>query len=195
MTAAERLLQLAGITGTAAVLLLSIGSGATAGELLASRSGLETGTAAEHLLAEGTITPELPEDVTANVSYGRQSYAIRKRAPSLPEIQRQAQEIIDRAKAPERENIAALQQDAAKVSALLQSAAAQIEHDGSEYQRRLAEYSALLLFSANLSAIQQAENLRMQMIEAQEQSVLIWQRIEEMDVVFITMTLIALDES
>lgn len=54
MTAGERLAQLAGFSGSAAALLLAIGTGATAGELLVSRSGLETGTAAEHLLAENT---------------------------------------------------------------------------------------------------------------------------------------------
>lgn len=52
MTAGERLRQLAGFSGSAAALLLAIGTGATAGELLVSRSGLETGTAAEHLLVE-----------------------------------------------------------------------------------------------------------------------------------------------
>lgn len=49
-TAAERLLQLAGTTGTAAALLLGIGAGATAGEALVAYSGLAEGSAAEHLL-------------------------------------------------------------------------------------------------------------------------------------------------
>lgn len=52
MTAAERLLQLAGATGTAAVLLLAIGTGVTSGEALVDYSGLTTGTAAEHLLTD-----------------------------------------------------------------------------------------------------------------------------------------------
>ena len=52
MTAAERLAYLAGTTGTAAALLLAIGTGATAGTALVDYSGLPTGTAAEHLLAE-----------------------------------------------------------------------------------------------------------------------------------------------
>ena len=52
MIAAERLLQLAGATGTAAVLLLSIGAGATAGDALVEYSGLESATASEHLLVD-----------------------------------------------------------------------------------------------------------------------------------------------
>jgi len=52
MTAGERLHQLAGISGTAAALLLAIGAGATTGAALVDYSGLATGTAAEHLLAE-----------------------------------------------------------------------------------------------------------------------------------------------
>lgn len=51
-TAGERLRQLAGFSGSAAALLLAIGTGATAGDLLASRSGVGTGTAAAHLLAD-----------------------------------------------------------------------------------------------------------------------------------------------
>ena len=52
MTAGDRLHQLAGISGTAAALLLAIGAGATTGAALVDYSGLATGTAAEHLLAE-----------------------------------------------------------------------------------------------------------------------------------------------
>jgi len=52
MTAAERLLHLAGTTGSAAALLLSIGAGATAGEALNDYSSIDTGSAAEHLLSE-----------------------------------------------------------------------------------------------------------------------------------------------
>lgn len=52
MTAAERLVQLAGRTGTAAALLLAIGTGATAGEALVNYSGLPSGTAAQHLLQD-----------------------------------------------------------------------------------------------------------------------------------------------
>lgn len=58
MTAGERLRQLAGQGGTAAALLLLIGSGATAGAALADYSGLPAGTAMEHLLAEA-VPPEL----------------------------------------------------------------------------------------------------------------------------------------
>lgn len=57
MTAAERLLQLAGTTGTAAALLLSIGAGATAGAALVSYSGLASGTAAAHLLTDRVQAP------------------------------------------------------------------------------------------------------------------------------------------
>lgn len=70
MTAAERLVALAGQGGTAAALLLAIGVGSTAGELLVSRSGLETATAAEHLLAEGT-----DENDSSGVEY-----VVRRRA-------------------------------------------------------------------------------------------------------------------
>jgi len=56
MTAAERLLQLAGITGTAGALLASIGTGITAGAMLVSRSTLASATAAAHLLDAGVQT-------------------------------------------------------------------------------------------------------------------------------------------
>ena len=52
MTAAERLLALSKTTGAAGALLLLIGSGATAGAALLDYSGLESATAAEHLLYE-----------------------------------------------------------------------------------------------------------------------------------------------
>lgn len=52
MTTGERLRGLAGVTGAAGVLLLLIGSGATAGAALVNYSQLPTGTASEHLLAE-----------------------------------------------------------------------------------------------------------------------------------------------
>ena len=52
MTAADRLLSLSGITGTASALLLAIGAGATTGDALADYSGLTTGTASEHILTE-----------------------------------------------------------------------------------------------------------------------------------------------
>lgn len=52
MTAGERLRALAGQDGTAAALLARIGAGATTGAALVNYSGLLTGSAAEHLLAE-----------------------------------------------------------------------------------------------------------------------------------------------
>ena len=52
MTAADRLLQLAGTTGTAAALLLLIGQGGTAGAALTDYSGLASDTAAAHLLTD-----------------------------------------------------------------------------------------------------------------------------------------------
>jgi hypothetical protein len=55
MTAAERLIALAGQTGTAAALLLLIGTGATAGEALVDYSELATGTAEQHLLVDKSI--------------------------------------------------------------------------------------------------------------------------------------------
>lgn len=51
MTAAERLLALAGTTGTAAALLLAIGTGATTGAALLNYSRLASGPASAHLLA------------------------------------------------------------------------------------------------------------------------------------------------
>lgn len=52
MTAGERLKLLAGKSGTAAALLLSIGVGSTAGAALADYSGLSSAPAAQHLLYE-----------------------------------------------------------------------------------------------------------------------------------------------
>ena len=52
VTAAERLLSLSKTTGAAGALLLLIGSGATAGAALLDYSGLESATAADHLLYE-----------------------------------------------------------------------------------------------------------------------------------------------
>ena len=53
MTAADRLKQLSKLAGvSAAVMLLTIGTGATAGEALVNYSGLSTGTATEHILGE-----------------------------------------------------------------------------------------------------------------------------------------------
>lgn len=52
MTTGERLRALAGQDGAAATLLTLIGAGATTGAALVNYSGLLTGSAAEHLLAE-----------------------------------------------------------------------------------------------------------------------------------------------
>ena len=52
MTAGERLQQLAGASGVAAALLLTIGAGSTSGAALVNYSELLTGTAAEHLLVD-----------------------------------------------------------------------------------------------------------------------------------------------
>lgn len=52
MTAADRLRLLAGTTGSAAALLLAIGSGSTTGDALLDYSSIDSGTAAEHLLTE-----------------------------------------------------------------------------------------------------------------------------------------------
>ncbi len=57
MTAAERLVALAGSTGTAAALLLMLASGATAGEALTAYSGLDGETAAVHLMTD-VVAPE-----------------------------------------------------------------------------------------------------------------------------------------
>jgi hypothetical protein len=48
---------LAGQDGQAGALLLMIGSGATAGAALVAYSGLSTGSAAAHLLAERSVSP------------------------------------------------------------------------------------------------------------------------------------------
>lgn len=60
ISAGQRLLQLAGITGTAGALLRSIGTGLTAGALLVSRSTLVTATAAAHLLDAGAAPAPAP---------------------------------------------------------------------------------------------------------------------------------------
>jgi len=61
MRAGARLAHLAGRSGPAAGLLLSIGTGgATAGAALAAYSGLAIGTAAAHLLAERHAVPPAP---------------------------------------------------------------------------------------------------------------------------------------
>jgi hypothetical protein len=52
VTAGERLVALAGHSGTAGALLLAIGSGATAGAALVNYSRLSSATAGEHLLVE-----------------------------------------------------------------------------------------------------------------------------------------------
>ena len=52
MTAAERLVELAGTGGTAGVLLLLIGTGGTAGAALVNYSGLPSATAAVHLMTD-----------------------------------------------------------------------------------------------------------------------------------------------
>lgn len=56
MTAGDRLKQLSGLAGvTAAVMLLTIGSGATAGAALVDYSKLPSATAAVHLLTDITV--------------------------------------------------------------------------------------------------------------------------------------------
>jgi hypothetical protein len=71
MTAGERLRQLAGFSGSAAALLLSLGTGATAGELLRSHSGLVTGTASEHILVEVNVPVVVPENKPPLLTGGR----------------------------------------------------------------------------------------------------------------------------
>lgn len=60
MTAGERLAALAGASGKASALLLVIGLGNTAGAALVDYSGLPSGTAAQHLLADGILQPFAP---------------------------------------------------------------------------------------------------------------------------------------
>ena len=52
ITASDRLVALSSQSGTAGHLLLLIGTGPTAGESLVNYSGLETGTAEEHLMLD-----------------------------------------------------------------------------------------------------------------------------------------------
>jgi hypothetical protein len=52
MTAAERLLYLAGTDGSAGSLLMMLASGSTSGEILVNYSGIESTTASDHLLYE-----------------------------------------------------------------------------------------------------------------------------------------------
>ena len=58
-TAAERLVSLAGVGGTAGALLLMIGAGATAGAALVNYSGLASATASEHLLVTHASPPSI----------------------------------------------------------------------------------------------------------------------------------------
>lgn len=53
MTTGEKLIALAGATGSAAALLMMIGSGATTGAALDDYSVITTGTAMEHLMDSG----------------------------------------------------------------------------------------------------------------------------------------------
>lgn len=82
MTAAERLVQLAGRTGTAAALLLAIGTGATAGEALVNYSGLPSGTAAQHLLWEHASLPSYQiEPVTVVSRYADDTVVVLLSTP------------------------------------------------------------------------------------------------------------------
>lgn len=71
-TAAERLVALAGTTGTAAALLLLIGTGPTAGDALVDYSGLSSGTAAEHILEEVQST----SDVSGGAGHPGSAYVL-----------------------------------------------------------------------------------------------------------------------
>ena len=64
MTAGERLRQIAGVGGTAAALLLVIGTGVTAGAALVDYSGLPSGTAAVHLMTDVAPLPPIPPVIT-----------------------------------------------------------------------------------------------------------------------------------
>lgn len=64
-TAAARLVSLAGTTGTAATLLLLIGSGATAGAALVNYSGLPSATAATHLLTDHAVVEDTDQGGSA----------------------------------------------------------------------------------------------------------------------------------
>lgn len=91
-TAGARLAQLAGISGAAGVLLLAIGSGATAGAALVNYSGLPSATAAQHLeftkTQKGGIVPYQDHD-----DRGRQAY-IRDIERRLSEVYREDDEKI-----------------------------------------------------------------------------------------------------
>ena len=82
MTAAERLVALAGSTGTAAALLLLLASGATAGEALTAYSGLDGETAAVHLMTDVMVPEEeIPTQPPFSLSHppvGR-DYVLRRR--------------------------------------------------------------------------------------------------------------------
>lgn len=89
ITAGERLRQLAGRDGAAGSLLLAIGAGATAGAILAGRSGLGSAAAWRHLLAEA------PAEAAANASLPSRSLR-RRRGPAT---------IIEPARARRRDDI------------------------------------------------------------------------------------------
>lgn len=60
MNTGQRLVELSGLSGlTAAQLLMSIGSGGSAGAMLVSRSSLPSGSAMDHLLDGGSPTSQL----------------------------------------------------------------------------------------------------------------------------------------
>ena len=91
MTAAERLVALAGTTGTAAALLLLIGSGSTAGAALVNYSGVTSDTAAVHLMTDvaSDATPSVGAGHPKGIYWGETKI---KRGKRLDDVLKKAME-------------------------------------------------------------------------------------------------------
>ena len=179
MTTGERLALLAGASGTAAALLLLIGSGATTGEALVDFSQLPTATAAEHLLAEGDGV-QAPTEGHGFVITDTAPQLWWKRKPRAMPVEEAAQKVKTIAGTIER--IASKQAVTGKEARreVLQAIAPQLEFmPGFDW---LALYRTILL-ELHIRREQQAEQ------ERQQEAEILTMRIlrEEEDVVVLLM--------
>lgn len=169
-TAAERLLSLAGTTGTAAALLLAIGTGATAGGALVNYSGMASGTAAEHLLVEKQATHE-------TYSGGWFDF------PDRPRRLEQARKVIKRIRAiqDDHEDLDELREEAEGISRQLAEVIKEFEALALEKQRQLdiAKEQEQIL------------RLRSELIDAQIKAEFAYMQREELDVAWLAMMIAA----